>query len=88
MAKDLADRIHDELDILRQTRDELRVQLHLGAAEVRDTWEKLEKGWHQLEGRATRVGDAAQETTEDLEEATRHLLDELKEGYERIRKAL
>ena len=53
-----------------------------------NSFNSTKQGWHQLESRVSRVGDAAQETSEDLEEATRHLLDELKEGYERIRNAI
>ncbi len=88
MASDMQDWIHDELDVLRRTRDELRVQLHLGATEVRDAWAKLETSWEHLEGRIARVSDATHETTDDVEDATRLLVDELKQGYERIKRAL
>ncbi len=41
----------EEIDKLRELRDELRVQAELGRAELRDRWQELEKSWHQLEGR-------------------------------------
>ena len=44
------DRLNEELDKLRATRDELRLQIHLGSAEARDRFEKLEKSWQHVEG--------------------------------------
>lgn len=88
MATDWLDRIEEEVDRLRQTRDELRVQAHLGAVEVKDRWARLEKSWHELEAHAKRVGAAAHDASDDVEEATRQLVDELKHGYEKIRSAL
>jgi hypothetical protein len=32
--------LEDEIDVLRQGRDELRVQMHLGAADAREVWER------------------------------------------------
>ena len=88
MSESWQDRIHSEADMLRTTRDELRVQLHLGAAEARDTWDALEDSWHQLEARLSSLGHATSEAAEDLETATKLLLGEIKHGYERIRAVL
>jgi uncharacterized protein YjbJ (UPF0337 family) len=88
MAIDWKERLHDEVDTLRQARDELRVQMHLGAADAKDVWAKVEKSWEHLEGRLKRIGDVTQEAADEVEDATRLLVDEIKEGYQKIRKAL
>ena len=68
---------------LKQKRDELALQIHLGSKEAQEEWEALEKKWEkfaaeaQLEGSAENVGAAAG-----------MLGDELKSAYERIKKAI
>jgi len=81
-------RLQKEFDLLRQTRDELRVQLYLGAVEAEDAWDRVEGSWYQLESRVKRIFEAAHDATEDVEEATRLLFEEVKEGYDRVKRAL
>lgn len=88
MSEDWRERLHAEADTLRGLRDELRVQLHLGAAEVRDSWEELEAKWHQFEGKLGNLGKATSDAADGVESATELLLDELKRGYARIRDSL
>ncbi len=88
MEKDWKDRVDEEVDRLRQTRDELKVQVHLGAADAKDAWSQLEHAWQKLQSRVKRIGDVTQESAEDVEDATKLLLDELREGYQRIKDAL
>jgi len=80
--------LNELIDELRQTRDELRVQMHLAAAEVRDEWEVLEKKWGQFRSRAERVGEATGEAAEDVGEALELVGEELRKGYQRIRSIL
>lgn len=80
--------IDEILDELRTTRDELRVQMYLAAAEVRDEWDELEKKWEHLKTHAEKVGDATEEAAEDVGEALGLVGDELRKGYKRIRDAL
>lgn len=88
MAYDWKKRLDQEVEIIQQARDELRVQIHLGAADARDIWEKMEKNWEHLESRLKHVGHATQEAAEDVEEAAKGLVQEIKAGYERVRKSL
>ena len=37
------DRLEDLIDSLKTQRDELRVQMHLAKAEIRDEWEEIER---------------------------------------------
>lgn len=82
---DLEDRLHEELDSLRTLRDELRVKLHLGSAEIRDQWENLEKAWNHAEARLGVLRRESRESAEEVGEAARLLLDELRTGYHRLR---
>ena len=85
---DLGNRFQDDLNALRRARDELCVQIHLGAAEAKEAWEHMEKKWSEVEAKAKLVAREAQEPLRDVGEAGRMLLDEIRQGYERIRKAL
>jgi hypothetical protein len=80
--------LDDEIDVLRQGRDELRVQMHLAAADARDVWDKVEKNWSHLEGRLKVIGEVGKESAEDVEEAAKSLIDEIKEGYKHLRNVL
>ncbi len=66
------DTLQHELDSLKQTRDELRVKLHLGSQDAKDAWDKLERKWLELEDNS-KVGDAA-----------KVLVSEIREGYQRF----
>jgi DNA repair exonuclease SbcCD ATPase subunit len=72
----------------RQARDELRVQMHLAKADARDEWESLESKWGEFQQNLDKVEDAAEDAAEDVGKALSVLGEELKSGYERIRKAL
>ena len=73
----------DLVDELKQKRDELLLQIHLGSKEAQDEWQDLEKKMQDFTSRAE-LG----KTGEGLGEALGQLGDELKRGYERIRDAI
>ncbi len=85
---ELGDRISEELDELRRIRDELRVRVHLGAAEAKELWEKSERKLGEVEATARRVSQGAEEELQDIGAAARLLLDEIRSGYRRIRELL
>jgi predicted nucleic acid-binding Zn-ribbon protein len=78
----------DEMDSLRQLRDELRVQAELGRAELREFWGDLERRWYRLEGRLELARESAREDSQNVREAARLLVGELRESYEHLRKRL
>ena len=45
---DYKEELHELGDELKQARDELRVEMHLAKADIRDDWEELEKQWHRF----------------------------------------
>jgi hypothetical protein len=81
-------RFQEEMDRLRELRDELRVKLQLGRAELRDRFQELEKSWHQLEGRLKVAREGAREDAENVREAARLLAAELRDSYEHLRQRL
>jgi hypothetical protein len=76
------------LERAARLRDELRLKLALGKAEAKAEWERLEDRWEDLRNRLSGVEEASSETATELRKAAGSLLEEIAEGYERIRKAL
>ena len=83
---ELFDRLQDELKPLQTARDELRVRLHLGKAEIRDRWESLEKSWTHTEAKLNAIRKETEESTADIADAIRLLADEIRDGYAHLRK--
>jgi hypothetical protein len=78
-----------DFDTLAMLRDELRLQLHLGKTELRDEWDsRLEPLYMELKTKLDRVEQASVETLNEMRPTLKALLDELRAGYERIRKSL
>lgn len=73
---------------LARLRDQLQLQIHLAQAEVRTQWEELEKKWTLLQSRLTVLEVAGQESKREIGEAVRLLIQELSDGYQRVRGAL
>ena len=80
--------IQGELDDLRRIRDELEVQAHLGKAEMRSAWEKLEDRLGELERHRKQIARAAEEPLQKLEADARQLARDLREGFRRIRDSI
>ena len=53
------DRLEDLIDNLKTQRDELRVQMHLAKAKIRDESEEIEKKWAHAEARFEEQGPDA-----------------------------
>lgn len=78
-----------EFDTLATLRDELRLQVHLAKAELRDEWNiRLEPTFRLLKTKLDRVEQASATTLEEMRPTLKTLLEELREGYERIRKSI
>ncbi len=76
------------IDSLKQQRDAIKVQLHLGKAEAKEEWEALEQKLEHLRAKAKSVGSETQAVSSDVFEAAKLLAEEIKTGYERILKRL
>ena len=87
----MGESIHDIealMEGLKQQRDAIKVQLHLGKAEAKQEWEEMEKKLEHLRAKVKVVGDETQEASRDVLEAAKLLAEEIKRGYDRIRKKL
>jgi len=77
-----------EIDELRRLRDELKVRIHLAKADAKDRWEELEHRFRRLESKGHQIAQASEEPLRDVRDAAKRLIDEIREGYRRIRDAL
>jgi len=82
------DGIEKQMENLRRVRDELEVQLNLAGKEASDLWERLEKDWQHLEGRVKVVFEESETVAEDVGSTLSQAAEQLKEGYQRIKKLL
>ena len=73
----------DILAELKQKRDELRLQMHLASKEAAEEWDELEEKMEKFTAKAK-----LDETGEGVGKALGQLGNELKQGYERIWKAI
>ena len=69
-------------------RDELRVKIALAKLEGREEWEKLEKKWQSLQGKAPQMRDELGATADHVDATLRKLAEEIRDGYARLRKLL
>ncbi len=84
----LRERLDQELKDLRTTRDELRVRMHLGKMDAQKQWEQVEKQWQHVESKLKVAGETGREIAEDVGEAANLAIEEMKEGYAKLRKLL
>jgi hypothetical protein len=74
-------KLEDFLTQLRQTRDEMRLKLHLAGMEARTAWEKLEPAVDDLERRlqvaGERVGDELEAAFAKLDAAILGIRDQI-----------
>jgi uncharacterized coiled-coil DUF342 family protein len=84
----MRDKLRETLGKLEQERDELRVRLHLGKAEAREEWDKLDARISELRGRLDRAGDEAGDAMEDVAAAAKLLGEEIRLGFDRVRRML
>jgi hypothetical protein len=70
---------------LERERDELRVKVHLGKADARDAFAKLERKLEGLRGRARQILGAAQDSAGHVQDSVKAVVDEIRLGFKRIR---
>ena len=73
---------------LEQQRDELRVKASLAKLDTREEWEKLEKKWQEFRTKTQPVREELGTTATNVGAALRMAADEIRDGYERLRKRL
>ena len=76
------------LETLKQRRDELNVQLHLGKAEAKELWEQTEEKWQHLRSQLEQIDNETGDVAKDVGAAAMLVADEIRHGYERLKKLL
>ena len=71
---------------LERERDELRLKIHLAKAEGRDELDKLDQKLADLRLRAHAASSEAKGAMGDVGSAAKNLVDEIRAGFDRVRK--
>lgn len=71
---------------MERVRDEAKLKVHLGKAEITEEMEVLEKEWDTLLHKAKPFTDEAEKTLVNTGEALELAANELMDGFKRIRK--
>jgi len=80
--------IDDIIESLKQQKDEIKLQIHLARAEARDEWPELEKKFDELRNKADALRQATGDASSDVIEAVKLVADEIRHGFDRIRKLM
>jgi hypothetical protein len=78
--EDMKQEAREAMDKIRELRDELRVQIHLGGMDAKKRWEKLEEQFQQTQAAAKTASDASIQ-------ALRTALEEFKDALEASRRS-
>jgi len=78
----------DTISTLKQQRDELALKVHLGSMESKEEWDKVSKKFDQLADNFEPAKTAAEESAGEVWESLKLVAEEVKNGFERIRKSL
>jgi chromosome segregation ATPase len=73
---------------LKQERDELKLQMHLASMDAKDEYERVSGKVDELADQYEPVKNAVEDTAENVFSALGLVADELKLGFERVRKVI
>ncbi|ELP35642.1 hypothetical protein [Rhodopirellula baltica] len=80
--------VSNMLDDLKEERDSLALQIHLGKQEARSELDRLDKKLEQLNEEYQPLKNAVDESSEDIVAALQLVGDEIMNGFHRIRRSL
>jgi len=84
----IQDRLHDDVEKLRQRRDELLLQLDLGKMEASDAWHEVEDRWQHLEGKLRVLAAESKDAAGDVGKAASELVEEIRAGFAKVSRLL
>ena len=88
MTDEQKDMLQSLIQRLKQERDELGLKIHLGQKDMQDEWNRLQARLTELNERYAPLKEAAAESAEGVWESLKLLGEEIKTGFDRIRKSL
>ncbi|MGB5276148.1 MAG: hypothetical protein WBO73_16060 [Gammaproteobacteria bacterium] len=80
--------LDDLLESLKKRRDEINLQMHLGKAEAKELWQQTEDKWRHLRNQLEQVDNDTGDVAKDVGATAMLIADEIRQGYERLRKLL
>lgn len=80
--------VSNMLDDLKEERDSLALQIHLGKQEAKSELDRLDKKLEQLNEEYQPLKNAVDESSEDIAAALQLVGDEIMNGFHRIRRSL
>ena len=83
---DRKEQLKSLLERVEQERDELKMKFGLAKLEAREEWQELQGKVERLRGRLKVLGEEADDAGEDVGTALEMLGEEIREGFDRIRK--
>jgi len=78
--------LNELLKKLEQRRDELNVQMHLGKAEAKDLWQETEDKWRHLRSQLDEIDNDTGDVAKDVGAAAMIVAEEIRQGYDRLKK--
>ena len=85
---DTKNKIEEIFNTLKQQRDELELQIHLGAAEAKEEFDEALQKLNKMSDEFEPVKDAAEESAENVFESLKLVGEEVKASFSRIKKSL
>ncbi|ACF13719.1 conserved hypothetical protein [Chloroherpeton thalassium ATCC 35110] len=79
------EKMDEAIEFLNQQRDELKLKIHLAKQDAKDELEKLEVKLSSLKSKAKQIEADASEASEDIQEAAMALVNEIKDGFEKVK---
>lgn len=81
--------INKTIDYIKTTRDELNLRSHLLEAELQERWNELENKWEYFyENELKPPLETIKDVSENITAANKLVLEEIVEGYEKIKTSL
>ena len=85
---DTKDKIEEIIATLKQQRDELELQIHLGATEAKEEFDEAMSKLNEMTRDFEPVKDATEESVENVFESLKLVGEEIKVSFSRIKKSL
>lgn len=82
------DHLAELISTLKQQRDELALKAHLGTMESKEEWDRVSAKFDQLTSDFEPAKNAVEESAGDVWESLKLVAEEVKSGFDRIRKNL
>ncbi len=80
--------VKEIIEDIKQHRDELALKVNLGKLEAKDMWDEAEEKLEKLASKGKLVAGEAEDAAKNTLEAAKLLAQEIKKGYDSIRKLL